>query len=146
MKSKQRVADHGEVFTAEREVNAMLDLVKQETDRIDSRFLEPACGTGNFLTEILIRKLAIVEKPSILIPSPNVAEDHQYHNAKAISDLDAAICLVEEEADLLFKNKLDMLIKDEEYRRVLSSNISKLASPDASIKIVDKIKNHLSYE
>ena len=70
----------------------------------------------------------------------------QYHNAKAISDLDAAICLVEEEADLLFKNKLDMLIKDEEYRRVISSNISKLASPDASIKIVDKIKNHLSYE
>ena len=62
MKSKQRVADHGEVFTAEREVKAMLDLVKQETDRIDSKFLEPACGTGNFLTEILIRKLSIVEK------------------------------------------------------------------------------------
>jgi UDP-N-acetylglucosamine--N-acetylmuramyl-(pentapeptide) pyrophosphoryl-undecaprenol N-acetylglucosamine transferase len=95
---------------------------------------------------LTLSELAIVEKPSILIPSPNVAEDHQYHNAKAISDLDAAICLVEEEADLLFKNKLDMLIKDEEYRRVLSSNISKLASPDASIKIVDKIKNHLSYE
>ena len=49
VKSKQRVADHGEVFTAEREVNAMLDLVKQETERIDSRFLEPACGNGNFL-------------------------------------------------------------------------------------------------
>ena len=48
IKSKQRVADHGEVFTAEREVNAMLDLVKQETERIDSTFLEPACGTGNF--------------------------------------------------------------------------------------------------
>ena len=62
MKSKQRVADHGEVFTSDREVNAMLDLVKQETDRIDSRFLEPACGTGNFLTEILTRKLEIVEK------------------------------------------------------------------------------------
>ena len=61
VKSKQRVADHGEVFTAEREVNAMLDLVKQETERIDSRFLEPACGTGNFLVEILRRKLAIVE-------------------------------------------------------------------------------------
>ncbi|OQD45076.1 restriction endonuclease subunit M [Candidatus Brocadia sapporoensis] len=60
--SKQRVADHGEVFTNEREVNAMLDLVKQETGRIDSRFLEPACGTGNFLTEILRRKLNAVEK------------------------------------------------------------------------------------
>lgn len=60
--SKKRVNDHGEVFTSEREVNAMLDLVKQETQRIDSRFLEPACGTGNFLVEILTRKLDIVEK------------------------------------------------------------------------------------
>ncbi|MCC8356908.1 MAG: hypothetical protein LJU34_03515 [Oscillospiraceae bacterium] len=60
VKSKQRVAEHGEVFTAEREVNAMLDLVKQETERIDSRFLEPACGDGNFLAEILRRKLAVV--------------------------------------------------------------------------------------
>jgi hypothetical protein len=59
--SKQRVADHGEVLTGKREVNAMLDLVKQETERIDSRFLEPACGTGNFMTEILKRKLRIVE-------------------------------------------------------------------------------------
>ena len=62
VKSKERVANHGEVFTNEREVNAMLDLVKQETERIDSRFLEPACGTGNFLTEILRRKLAVVKK------------------------------------------------------------------------------------
>src|SRR5437867_586355 len=60
--SKQRVADHGEVLTGKREVNAMLDLVKQETERIDSRFLEPACGDGNFLTAILERKLAVVEK------------------------------------------------------------------------------------
>jgi len=59
--SKQRVADHGEVLTHEREVNAMLDLVKQETERIDSRFLEPACGNGNFLAEILRRKLVVVE-------------------------------------------------------------------------------------
>ena len=61
VKSRERVADHGEVFTAEREVNAMLDLVKQETERIDSRFLEPACGDGNFLAEILRRKLNAVE-------------------------------------------------------------------------------------
>jgi hypothetical protein len=60
--SKKRVADHGEVLTGKREVNAMLDLVKQETERIDSRFLEPACGNGNFLTEILERKLAVVER------------------------------------------------------------------------------------
>lgn len=62
VKSRQRVANHGEVFTSEREVNAMLDLVKQETERIDSRFLEPACGHGNFLAEILTRKLAVVDK------------------------------------------------------------------------------------
>lgn len=60
IKSRERVAERGEVFTAEREVNAMLDLVKQETERIDSRFLEPACGTGNFLVEILRRKLDVV--------------------------------------------------------------------------------------
>lgn len=60
VKSKQRVEEHGEVFTNEREVNAMLDMVKQETERIDSRFLEPACGDGNFLSEVLRRKLAVV--------------------------------------------------------------------------------------
>jgi hypothetical protein len=60
VKSKQRIAEHGEVFTAAREVNSMLDLVKQETLRIDSRFLEPACGNGNFLVEILKRKLEVV--------------------------------------------------------------------------------------
>lgn len=60
--SRQRVADHGEVYTAKREVNAMLDLVKEETERIDSRFLEPACGTGNFLVEILNRKMEAVKR------------------------------------------------------------------------------------
>lgn len=62
VKSKKRVSDHGEVFTNEREVNAMLDLVKQETERIDSRFLEPACGNGNFLAEVLRRKLNVVDQ------------------------------------------------------------------------------------
>lgn len=62
VKSKQRVAEYGEVLTGRREVNAMLDLVKQESERIESRFLEPACGTGNFLAEILRRKLDAVKK------------------------------------------------------------------------------------
>ena len=62
IKSKKRVAEHGEVFTNEREVKAMCDLVAHECDRIDSRFLEPACGDGNFLAEILTRKLATVKK------------------------------------------------------------------------------------
>ena len=61
IKSKKRVADHGEVFTPYWLVEAMLDLVKDETERLDSRFLEPACGSGNFLTKVLKRKLAAVE-------------------------------------------------------------------------------------
>ena len=61
-KSKDRVRERGEVFTAEREVKAMCDLVKDETERIDSRFLEPACGDGNFLAEILTRKLEVVKR------------------------------------------------------------------------------------
>ena len=62
IRSKKRVADHGEVWTSDREVKAMCDLVESETERIDSRFLEPACGHGNFLEEILKRKLKIVKK------------------------------------------------------------------------------------
>ncbi len=61
VRSKQRVADHGEVFTPAWLVEAMLDLVKGESERIDSRFLEPACGSGNFLVAVLRRKLAAVE-------------------------------------------------------------------------------------
>lgn len=62
IKSKERVAEHGEVFTNTREVNAMLDMVQSESERIDSRFLEPACGTGNFLAEVLRRKLVTVKR------------------------------------------------------------------------------------
>ena len=62
VKSKQRVADHGEVFTAEREVKAMCDLVATQCDNVDATFLEPACGNGNFLSEILDRKLNRVKK------------------------------------------------------------------------------------
>mgnify|MGYP000850763628 FL=1 len=62
VKSKQRVADHGEVFTPSHIVEAMLDLVKDESERIDSRFLEPACGEGAFLRKVLLRKLATVQE------------------------------------------------------------------------------------
>src|ERR1700758_3294084 len=61
VKSKHRVADHGEVFTPAWLVEAMLDLVKDESERIDARFLEPACGSGNFLVPVLARKLATVQ-------------------------------------------------------------------------------------
>lgn len=61
MKSRQRVIDHGEVFTPPELVNAMLDLVAHECERIESRFLEPACGDGNFVSEVLRRKLLTVD-------------------------------------------------------------------------------------
>lgn len=61
VKSRKRVADHGEVFTNEREVKAMLDLVNDQCERIDATFLEPACGSGNFLIEILRRKLGVLQ-------------------------------------------------------------------------------------
>lgn len=62
MKSRQRVIDHGEVFTPPQLVNDMLDLVANECERIESRFLEPACGDGNFLAEVLRRKLRVVDQ------------------------------------------------------------------------------------
>jgi len=61
MKSRQRVIDHGEVFTPPELVNDMLDLVAHECERIESRFLEPACGDGNFVSEVLRRKLLTVD-------------------------------------------------------------------------------------
>jgi len=82
IKTKKRVADHGEVFTSEREVNAMLDLVKQETERIESRFLEPACGTGNFLAEIIKRKLDIVTNTYKYNP-----DDWEFYSVIAISSI-----------------------------------------------------------
>lgn len=60
VKSRQRVQDHAEVLTPAWLVDDMLDLVKDESERIESRFLEPACGTGNFLVRVLARKLATV--------------------------------------------------------------------------------------
>jgi hypothetical protein len=64
IKSKERVANFGEVFTSQKEVNAMLDLVKNESERIESRFLEPACGEGVFLAEVLKRKLKQIKNNS----------------------------------------------------------------------------------
>lgn len=71
IKSKKRVKEHGEVFTNPREVNAMLDLVKQETQRIESTFLEPACGDGNFLAEIITRKMKAISS----CKKPNYKKD-----------------------------------------------------------------------
>ncbi len=96
VKSKQRVAAHGEVFTAEREVKAMCDLVAQECDRVDSRFLEPACGNGNFLAEIANRKLAAVRK---LYKSNTY--DFERYSVLAISSMYGVDILAYKEAETL---------------------------------------------
>lgn len=114
VKSKKRVADHGEVFTNPREVNAMLDLVKQETERIDSRFLEPACGNGNFLAEVLHRKLNVVdhrygksqvewERYAILAISSIYGVDILEDNAKECRE--RLTTIFNERYTSLFKNK-----------------------------------------
>jgi hypothetical protein len=118
IKSKQRISDHGEVFTAEREVNAMLDLVKQETERIDSRFLEPACGDGNFLAEILRRKMSIVKKRYKKHP-----DDYEKYAVLAVTSIygvDLLIDNVEECRERLFQ------IFDVEY----TENCKKYANDD----------------
>jgi hypothetical protein len=131
IKSKRRVADHGEVFTAEREVNAMLDLVKDETERIDSRFLEPACGTGNFLTKILERKLNVVRQrfsKSLLDYEPNALV-----GVSCMYGIDILMDNVEECRTRLFqqfKAELDRLFPDnketiylDNIRYILQKNI-----------------------
>ena len=92
---------------------------------------------------LTLSELAIVAKPSILIPSPNVAEDHQLKNAKSIEEKDACICIEEKDLDLIFKSKLDLILNDKNLRDDLSYNISKIAMPNASFDIVDLIKKHL---
>lgn len=82
VKSKERVAKHGEVMTAEREVKAMCDLVKNESERIDSRILEPACGEGPFLQEMLKRKLETVR-----LKYSNSPHDFEFYSIIALSSL-----------------------------------------------------------
>jgi len=106
VKSKQRVADHGEVFTAEREVNAMLDLVKGETERIDSRFLEPACGEGAFLKEILRRKLAVVKKQYGKNPY-----DYERYSVLAVTSI-YGVDILEDNAEICRQNLFDIWNKE----------------------------------
>ena len=114
--SRQRVADHGEVYTAKREVNAMLDLVKEETERIDSRFLEPACGTGNFLVEILNRKMEVVKR--------RYAKNHHEYDlasAQAVSSM-YGVELLPDNVETCQSRLLDQYL--EFYHQHLSSEIS----------------------
>ena len=116
VKSKQRVTDHGEVFTAEHEVNAMLDLVKQETERIDSRFLEPACGDGNFLAEILRRKLAVVKRK--YKKSPIDYEKNAVLAATSIYGVD----ILQDNVDACRQRMFE--IWDKEYQTVLKKEVN----------------------
>ena len=110
IKSKQRVTDHGEVFTNEREVNAMLDLVKQETERIASRFLEPACGEGAFLTEILRRKLSVVKSRYA-----KNAFDYERYSVQAVMSI-YGVDILEDNAAICRDNLFE--IWDKEYTAI----------------------------
>lgn len=101
--------DYGEVYTRTREVNAMLDLVKQETERIESRFLEPACGTGNFLAEILTRKLRVVRSRYRKNQS-----DYEFYAIVAISSL-YGIDILEDNVVACRKRLLDLFDRHHKY-------------------------------
>lgn len=127
VKSKQRVADHGEVFTPPWMVDAMLDLVKGESERIDSRFLEPACGSGNFLVRVLQRKLAAVESKA------GKVDFERRHYALLAVMCTYGIELLEDNIDECRANMLETLadylklgVSDDLYRAasyVLSQNL-----------------------
>lgn len=107
--SKERVTEHGEVYTNPREVNAMLDLVKQETERIDSRFLEPACGTGNFLAEILTRKLRVVRSRY-----RKSQYDYEFYAIVALASI-YGIDILEDNVTACRKRLLDLFDRHHDY-------------------------------
>ena len=114
VKSRDRVREHGEVFTNPREVNAMLDMVKQETERIESRFLEPACGDGNFLIEIIRRKMSVVK--ARYAKSPSEYERYAFLAASSIYGVELLQDNVEECRRRLFE-----FIKGEAEKTLKSS-------------------------
>lgn len=150
IKSRERVADHGEVFTAEREVNAMLDLVKQETERVDSRFLEPACGDGNFLVEILRRKLDAAKRratpPRRKKPIPSEFEKQSVIAVASIYGVDLLIdnvracrkrlfCIWNNEYKTVCMNEVDNECR-KAVRFILKKNV--VCGNALTLKVVDK--------
>ncbi len=129
VKSKQRVSDHGEVFTNDKEVNDMCNLVSQECDRADSRFLEPACGNGNFLAEIIKRKLTTVKRLHKSNPY-----DFERYSVLAISSIYGV--------DILYDNVLECRkrifdIWNKEYKSVCKKECSE-DTREAVIYILEK--------
>lgn len=116
VKSRERVTEHGEVFTNEREVKDMCDLVKQETERIDSRFLEPACGNGNFLAEILQRKLAVVKQRY-----GKSSADYEKYSFIAVSSL-YGVDILEDNAQECRERLYHIWFK--EYQNILKAGLS----------------------
>lgn len=131
IKSKSRVRDHGEVYTPDFIVSDMLDLVKHETERVESRFLEPACGDGNFLIQVLQRKLDIVrkkyskhqfdyERNSIAVLTSiygiDLLEDNVHHA------IDRLFEYIESQYKQLYKKKINNTILTL-YKYILSKNI-----------------------
>ena len=144
IKSKQRVADHGEVFTPTWLVDSMLDLVKQETERIDSRFLEPACGDGNFLSQVLSRKLEIIskryrksqneyEKYAVVGISCIYGIDIIHDNVVACRD--RLLAIFEDEYRNIYKDKINLSCI-ESVKKILSLNI--VHGDALSLKSCDK--------
>ncbi|MDP5044700.1 MAG: UDP-N-acetylglucosamine--N-acetylmuramyl-(pentapeptide) pyrophosphoryl-undecaprenol N-acetylglucosamine transferase, partial [Leeuwenhoekiella sp.] len=110
-----------------------MDLAYAAADVIISR-----AGAGS------VSELALVGKPVIFIPSPNVAEDHQTKNAEAIAAKDAAILIKESELETVFKTEFSKLVSDEDRQQVLGSNFKKLALPEATQKIVNEVEKLLN--
>lgn len=143
VKSAERVRNHGEVLTARREVEAMLDLVKNEAERIDSRFLEPACGTGNFLTAILERKLKTVTERY-----RTKTVDFEIHILSALGSIygidlleDNIIESQERMFDMAFQCYKKSLKKnpDEIFRNLMKFVLSKNIQQGDSLNGIDKI-------
>lgn len=143
VKSSDRVRNHGEVLTARREVEAMLDLVKNESERIDSRFLEPACGDGNFLVAILERKLATVSSRY-----RTKKADFEVQMLSALSSI-YGIDLLHDNVELAIGRMLDIAIKsykealkvypDEDYKKIMRFILEKNILQGDSLNGIDQI-------
>ena len=130
--NEDRVKKFGEVYTAEKDVNDMLDLVNNEAIRIDSRFLEPACGDGNFLIQILKRKLKIIEKKY-----KTSQVEYERYSVQAISSL-YGIDILKDNVENCRKRLSDFLFKNYEniYKKNIKKNFVKTINFILSINIV----------
>lgn len=143
VKSASRVREHGEVLTARREVEAMLDIVKNESERIDSRFLEPACGDGNFLVAILKRKLKIVSSKY-----RSKKADFEVQMISALGSI-YGIDLLEDNVELAQERMFEIACNcykeslkvnpDEDFKKIIKFILKKNILQGDSLNEIDKI-------